>query len=147
MQVGSRRGATGPAGPALPSCLSLFSLLRLFIERIRQTTQPCFGRVIVLALSAQMFSHNHPTQRSRAAEVNRLIPNNPAWRNGLLPSRTLNHIYAFHEGRQHHFTFLDWKGAARRSHFILVCPLSQPWRRNKTTKEKAKQDVLKLQLI
>lgn len=85
-------GRSASTGPALPSCLSLFALLRLFIERIRQTTRPCFGRVIVLALSAQMFSHNHPRQRSRAAEVNRMIPNNPVWRNGLLPSRQLNHI-------------------------------------------------------
>lgn len=76
--------------PALPSCLSLFAVPRLFIERSRQTTQPCFGRVIVLALSAQMFSHNHPTKRTSAADGNRVIPNNSVWRNGLLPSRIRN---------------------------------------------------------
>lgn len=38
------------------------------------------------------FPHNHPTKRTSAAEVNRVIPNSPVWRKGLLPSRIQNQM-------------------------------------------------------
>lgn len=97
VQVGSRRRATVPVkalvmwavSPA-PLC-PLASLCSLFSAFLLRGADKQRSHVLAESLfwlcQLRCFSHNHPTKRTSAAEVNRMIPNSSVWRNGLLPSR------------------------------------------------------------